>query len=41
VGKHGNALRHSLVLENQELALMRQMDIRMQIHVPSGSVGAI
>jgi hypothetical protein len=33
-GHHGNALRHSLVLENQELALMRQMDFRMQIHVP-------
>jgi signal transduction histidine kinase len=34
-------LHHSLVLENQELALMRQMDIRMQIHVPSSSVGTI
>lgn len=29
-GQHGNALHHSLVLENQELAPMRHMDIRMQ-----------
>jgi hypothetical protein len=40
-GQNGNALRHRLVLENQELAHMRQMGIRMQIHEFSSSVGTI
>jgi hypothetical protein len=40
-GQHGNALRHRLVLENQELIHLRQMDARMQIHVRSSSVDTI
>lgn len=34
-GQAGNAQRHSLVLENQELAHVRDMGVRMQIHVPA------
>ena len=37
-GQHGNALHHSLVLENQELALMRQWTFECKFMCSVGTI---